>query len=64
VVVAVKEPEVPVTTTSLMPTVGGAELLAVNVITLVPVVTLGLMDAVTPLGRLEAARVTGLWNPT
>jgi hypothetical protein len=64
VVVAVKEPEVPVTTTSLMPTVGGAELLAVNVITLVPVVTFGLMDAVTPLGRFEAARVTGLWNPT
>jgi hypothetical protein len=63
VVVAVKEPEVPVMTTSLAGPVG-AELLAVNVITLVPVVTFGLMDAVTPLGRLEAARVTGLWNPT
>ena len=38
-------------------------LLAVSVSTLVPVVGLGENDAVTPLGRLGAARVTPPVNP-
>jgi hypothetical protein len=40
-----------------------AELLAVNVTTLEPVVGLVAKDAVTPLGRPEAARVTLPVNP-
>jgi len=40
-----------------------AELLAVSVITLLPVVGFGLNDAVTPPGRPDAARVTLPANP-
>jgi hypothetical protein len=51
-VVCVKLPEVPVMVTVVgLPTV--AEPLAVSVKTLVPVVLVGLNDAVTPVGRVE-----------
>jgi len=40
-----------------------AELLAVKVSVLVPVVLVGLNDAVTPLGNPEAARLTLPVNP-
>lgn len=56
VVVAVSEPEVPVTVTVEVPTV--AELPAVNVITLLPVVGLVPKVAVTPVGKPEATSVT------
>src|SRR5215469_17193354 len=56
VVDAVVEPEVPVMVTVDVPVV--AVLLAVNVTTLLPVVGLVPNDAVTPLGKPEAARVT------
>jgi hypothetical protein len=58
---AVSEPEVPVIMIVAIP--GVAELLAVNVSTLLPVV--GLMEnaALTPLGRRDAARVTLPVNP-
>jgi hypothetical protein len=61
VVVAVKLPEVPVIVTVAEPVV--ALLLAVSVSTLVEVVGLVANDAVTPLGRPEAARVTLPVNP-
>ena len=61
VVVAVRLPEVPVIVTVDVPVV--AVLLAVNVTTLDPVVGLVPNAAVTPLGRLEAARVTLPVNP-
>src|ERR1017187_4021221 len=52
VVVCVKMPEVPVTVTATgPPTV--AEALAVSVNTLVPVVLVGLNDAVTPVGKVD-----------
>lgn len=51
-----KDPEVPVMVTVLVPVV--AELLAFNVNVLVVVPGLGLNDAVTPLGRPVAANVT------
>ena len=56
VVVAVSAPEVPVMVTVDAPVV--AVLLAVRVSTLVPVVELGLNEAVTPLGNPEAVRAT------
>jgi hypothetical protein len=56
VVVFVSVPDVPVTVTVAGPVV--AEALAVSVKVLVLLVLLGLNDAVTPLGRPEAARLT------
>jgi hypothetical protein len=56
VVVAVKLPDVPVTVTVVVPEVAPADAVSVN--TLVVVVLVGLKDAVTPLGRPEAAKVT------
>ena len=61
VVVADSLPEVPVIVTVAAPRV--AELLAVSVSTLLPVVGLVPNAAVTPLGRPEAARVTLPENP-
>jgi hypothetical protein len=61
VVLAVRLPEVPLIVTVDVPTV--AELLAVSVSTLVPVVGFVPKDAVTPLGRPDAARVTLPLNP-
>ena len=49
-------PDVPVTVTVAVPVV--AVLLAVSVNVLVPVVPVGLNDAVTPLGRPEADKLT------
>ena len=60
-VVAVKLPEVPVIVTEADPVV--AELLAVRVSTLFPVVGFVANAAVTPLGRPDAARVTLPVNP-
>jgi len=60
-VLAVTEPDVPVTITLYCPT--AAELLAVNVIVLLPVVGLGAKDAVTPLGRPDTERETTPVNP-
>ena len=57
-------PAVPVMVTLYCPR--GAELLAVNVSTLVPVVGFvgfGEKDAITPLGRPEAERVAVPVNP-
>jgi hypothetical protein len=56
VVVCVSEPDVPVMVTVAPPVV--AELLAVKVRVLVPVVLAGLNNAVTPLGKPVAARLT------
>ena len=62
VLVAHQPPEVPVMVTVALPTV--AVLLAVSVRTLEPVeVGFGANDAVTPLGRPEADRVTLPVNP-
>jgi len=61
VVDTVRLPEVPVTVNEYCPT--AAELLAVKVIVLVPVVGLGAKDAITPLGRPEAESVTLPVNP-
>jgi len=59
--VAVTLPEVPVMVTGYCPM--GTELLAVKVRVLLPVVGLGVKDAVTPLGRPEAKSVTLPVNP-
>lgn len=56
VVSSEREPEVPLTVIVAMP--GAAELLAVRVSRLLPLVEAGLKDAVTPLGRLDAMRFT------
>ena len=56
VAVLVKLPDEPATVTVLVP--GGAVLLAVNVNVLVLVVLLGLNNAVTPLGRPDADKLT------
>ena len=56
VVVLVKLPDVPVRVTVTVPVV--AVLLAVSVNVLVPAVLLGLNDAVTPLGRPDADKLT------
>jgi len=61
VVVAVNEPEVPVTVTVNAPVV--AVLLAVRVSMLLLVVGLVPNEVVTPLGKPEAARVTLPVNP-
>ena len=61
VVVFVKLPDVPVTVTVTDPI--AAVLLAVSVNVLVLAVLLGLNDAVTPLGRPEAERLTLLLKP-
>jgi len=61
VVVFVKLPEEPVTVTVTVPV--AAVLLAVSVNVLVLAVLLGLNDAVTPLGRPEAERLTLLLKP-
>ena len=61
VVVWVSDPEVPVIVIVLVPVV--AELLAVNVRTLVDVVGFVPNDAVTPLGRVEVESVTDPVNP-
>lgn len=60
-VVWVSVPEVPVTVIVLVPVV--AVLLAVNVSTLLEVVGLTPNDAVTPLGRPEAERLTDPVKP-
>jgi hypothetical protein len=56
VAVLVRLPDVPVMVTGTVPVV--AELLAVSVIVLVFVVGFGLNDAVTPLGKPDANRLT------
>jgi len=56
VVELVSVPEVPVMVTFAAPTV--AVLVAINVNVLVPVVFAGLKDAVTPLGRPDADKLT------
>src|SRR5713226_6412213 len=61
VVVFVKLPEVPVTVTVAVPVV--AVLLAVSVNVLVVVAGLGLNDAVTPVGRADADKLTLPLNP-
>ena len=61
-VVAVSEPEVPVTVTATGAVVTGALAAAVNVMVLVPLLT-GLKDGFTPLGRPEAARATAPLKP-
>lgn len=60
-VVIVRLPEVPVTVTVRCPML--AELLAVSVSVLLPVVGFGAMDAVTPLGRPDTERFTLPMNP-
>jgi len=61
VVLCDKLPETPVTVTVTVPVV--AVLLAVSVKVLVPAVLLGLNDAVTPLGRPDADKLTLLLKP-
>lgn len=61
VVLAVREPDVPVIVTVDVPVL--AELLAVRVSTLLPVVGFVPNEAVTPLGNPDAARVTLPVNP-
>src|SRR5712692_7325165 len=61
VVVLLKLPEVPVMVTVAVPMV--AVLPAVSVKVLVPVVLAGLKEAVTPLGRPEADKLTVPANP-
>ena len=56
VVLLLKLPEVPVTLTDTVPS--AAALLAMSVNVLVLLVVLGLKEAVTPLGRPEADRLT------
>jgi hypothetical protein len=60
-VVFVKVPEVPVMVTVTV--TGAAVVLAVSVNVLVPVVLVGLKEAVTPLGRPEAEKLTLLLKP-
>lgn len=61
VVTGVRLPDVPVMVTVTVPT--AAEALAVRVKTLVVVVLVGLKDAVTPLGRPVASKLTLPVNP-
>ena len=60
-VLLIRLPDVPVTVTEAVPV--AAELLAVSVSVLVLVVLLGLNDAVTPLGRPDADKLTLLLKP-
>ena len=57
----VKLPEVPVRVAVYCPT--GAELLAVSVSVLLPVVGFGMKDPVTPVGSPDTERVTLPANP-
>ena len=57
----VKLPDTPVTVTGTVPVV--AVLLAVSVNVLLPVVLIGLNDAVTPLGKPDADKLTLRLNP-
>jgi hypothetical protein len=57
----VKLPDEPVTVTVTVPVV--AVLLAVSVKVLLPVVLVGLNDAVTPLGRPDVDKLTLLLKP-
>jgi hypothetical protein len=59
--VTVRLPDVPVMVTLYWPT--GTELLAVKVSVLLPVVGLGVKEAVTPLGRPDAESATLPVNP-
>jgi hypothetical protein len=61
VVVFVKLPDTPVTVTVTVPV--AAVLLPVSVKVLLPVVLVGLNDAVTPLGRPDADKLTLLLKP-
>ena len=61
VVVAATAPDLPVIVTLYCPT--AAELLAVNISPLDPVVGFGKKDAVTPLGTPDAKRLTPPANP-
>src|SRR2546423_3303427 len=61
VVVLVKEPDVPEMVTVTVPVVAALSAMSVNV--LVVAVGLGLNDAVTPLGRPEADKLTLLLKP-
>jgi len=61
VVDLVRLPDVPVRVAVYCPT--GAELLAVNVRVLLPVVGLAVKDAVTPVGSPDTERVTLPVNP-
>ena len=61
-VVLLRPLDVPVTLTSTVPT--AATLLAANLNVLVPVALLGSKDAVTPLGKSEAVRLTLPLNPS
>jgi hypothetical protein len=61
VVVLIKPPDVPVTVTVTVPV--AAVLLAVSVNVLELDVVLGLNDAVTPLGRPDANKLTLLLKP-
>jgi len=63
VVLRDKLPETPVTVTVTVPVVAMLLLLAVSVNVLVPAVLLGLNDAVTPLGRPDADKLTLLLKP-
>jgi hypothetical protein len=60
-VLLVKDPDVPVIVIMYCPRL--AVLLAVKVSMLLPVVGVGLKDAVTPLGRPDTARFTLPVNP-
>jgi hypothetical protein len=60
-VVATRLPDVPVMVAVVVPT--AAELLAVSVSTLLPVVGLVPHEALTPLGRPEIVRLTLLTKP-
>jgi hypothetical protein len=66
VVVAVKLPDVPVMVTETVPGVAALLAVSVNVLLLVVLllaVLLGLNDAVTPLGRPDADKLTLLLKP-
>lgn len=61
VALEVREPDVPVIVSTLLPTL--AELLAVNVRTVFPVAGFGENDAVTPAGSPETVKLTLPVNP-
>ena len=60
--VLVRLPDVPVMVNAVAPVV--AESLAVNVSTVLPLAGFGLKDAVTPLGKPDAEKVTLPLNPS
>jgi len=61
VVLATRLPDVPVTVTFAVP--GGAVPLLASVTVLLPVVLAGLNEAVTPLGKPDAERLTDPVKP-